>query len=53
MAIKTAKDRNIGVIGFSGGVGYNDAIVRRVGVWQEKKDLSLLFTAKYPAGMGE
>ncbi len=23
MAIKTAKDRNIGVIGFSGGVGYN------------------------------
>jgi hydrogenase maturation protein HypF len=52
MAIKTAKDRNIGVIGFSGGVGYNDAIVRRIGYMVREEGFEFVVHCKVPGGDG-
>jgi hydrogenase maturation protein HypF len=52
MAVKTAKDRNIGVIGFSGGVGNNDAIVRRVGDLVREEGFEFVVHNKVPCGDG-
>lgn len=52
MAMKTAKDRNIGVIGFSGGVGYNDAIVNMVGDMVREKGFEFVVHSKVPCGDG-
>ncbi|MBU4223066.1 MAG: carbamoyltransferase HypF [Euryarchaeota archaeon] len=52
MAIKIAKDRNIGVIGFSGGVGYNDAIVRRVRDMVREEGFEFVVHSKVPCGDG-
>lgn len=52
MAIKTAKDRNIGVIGFSGGVGNNDAIVRRVRGLVRESGFEFVVHSKVPCGDG-
>lgn len=52
MAIKTAKARNLGVIGFSGGVGYNDAIVRRVGNMAREEGFEFIIHRKVPCGDG-
>jgi hydrogenase maturation protein HypF len=52
MAIKTAKDRNIGVIGFSGGVGYNDSIIRRVRGLVKEEGFEFVIHSKVPGGDG-
>ncbi len=52
MAIKTAKDRNIGIIGFSGGVAYNNAIVSKVGDIAEEEGFEFVVHRKVPCGDG-
>jgi len=52
MAMKTAKDMNIGVIGFSGGVAYNDAIVNRVGDMAREEGFEFVVHSKIPCGDG-
>ncbi|GFO96096.1 hydrogenase maturation factor HypF [groundwater metagenome] len=52
MAIKTAKDRNIVAIGFSGGVAYNDAIVTKVGDIAEEEGFEFVVHSKVPCGDG-
>ncbi len=52
MAIKAAKDRNINVIGFSGGVAYNDAIVSTVRNIAKDGGFDFLVHTKVPCGDG-
>ncbi|MFH0903775.1 MAG: carbamoyltransferase HypF [Methanobacteriota archaeon] len=52
MAMKTAKDRNIGIIGFSGGVAYNNAIVSKVGDIAEEEGFEFVVHRKVPCGDG-
>jgi hydrogenase maturation protein HypF len=52
MAMRTAKDRNIGIIGFSGGVAYNDAIVSRAGDIAEEEGFDFIVHSKVPCGDG-
>ncbi len=48
MAIKAARDRKIGVIGFSGGVGYNEAIINRAGKIADEEGFEFVTHAKIP-----
>ncbi|MBU4491222.1 MAG: carbamoyltransferase HypF [Euryarchaeota archaeon] len=52
MAVKAAKDKGIGTIGFSGGVAYNDAIVRRVGDMVIEEGFEFVVHSKVPCGDG-
>lgn len=52
MAIKTAHDKNIDVIGFSGGVAYNDAIVSAAGSLAGEEGFEFITHTKVPCGDG-
>lgn len=52
MAIKTAKERDIGVIGFSGGVAYNNAITGRIGDIAEEEGFRFVIHSRVPCGDG-
>jgi hydrogenase maturation protein HypF len=52
MAIKVARDRNIGVIGFSGGVAYNNAITSTAGNIVEAEGFEFVMHTKVPCGDG-
>lgn len=52
MAINAAKDRNIDVIGFSGGVAYNNAIVTTARNIAEYEGFEFIVHAKVPCGDG-
>lgn len=52
MAIKAAHDKDIDVIGFSGGVAYNDAIVSTARNIAEEEDFEFLVHTKVPCGDG-
>ncbi|MCX9012863.1 MAG: carbamoyltransferase HypF [Candidatus Methanoperedens sp.] len=52
MAIKSAQDKNIDVIGFSGGVAYNDAIISTVRNIAEEEGFNFITHAKVPCGDG-
>lgn len=52
MAIKAARDKKIDVIGFSGGVAYNDAIISTVRSLTEEKGFEFIIHTKVPCGDG-
>lgn len=52
MALKAAKKRNIKSIGVSGGVAYNEAIVRNIRTKLKEKGFELLTHEKVPCGDG-
>ncbi|MCE8422769.1 MAG: carbamoyltransferase HypF [Candidatus Methanoperedens sp.] len=52
MAIRAAKDRNIDLIGFSGGVAYNDAIVRIAGKMAQECGIKFITHTIVPPGDG-
>ncbi|MFZ3168917.1 MAG: carbamoyltransferase HypF [Candidatus Methanoperedens sp.] len=52
IAIKSAQDKNIDVIGFSGGVAYNDAIISTVRNIAEEQDFNFITHTKVPCGDG-
>ena len=52
MAVRTARDRNIGVIGFSGGVAYNNAITSTAGNIVEAEGFEFVMHTKVPCGDG-
>ncbi|MFZ3060267.1 MAG: carbamoyltransferase HypF [Candidatus Methanoperedens sp.] len=52
MAIKTARDKKIEVIGFSGGVAYNNAITSTAGNIAEEEGFEFVTHKKVPCGDG-
>jgi hydrogenase maturation protein HypF len=52
LAIKCADEKSIGAIGISGGVAYNDSIVRRVQIDTEEEGFEFLTQTKAPPGDG-
>jgi len=52
MAVEAARDKNIDVIGFSGGVAYNDAIVTTARNLAEKEGFRFVTHEKVPCGDG-
>jgi hydrogenase maturation protein HypF len=52
MAMKVAQDRQIGVIGFSGGVGYNEAIIMKAGNMAQEEGFEFVTHSKVPCGDG-
>lgn len=52
MAVKAAQDRGIDTIGFSGGVAYNDAIVRTAGELAKEEGFEFVTHIKVPCGDG-
>ncbi len=52
MAMKVARDRQIGVIGFSGGVGYNEAIIMKAGNMAQECGFEFVTHSKVPCGDG-
>ncbi len=52
MAIKAARDKKIGVIGFSGGVAYNNAIISTAGNIAEEEGFEFVVHTKVPCGDG-
>jgi len=52
MAIEAARERNIGVIGFSGGVAYNDAIIRTGRKIADEQGFKFVTHRKVPCGDG-
>lgn len=52
MAIKAAQDKNIDVVGFSGGVAYNNAIISTVRSIVEGEGFELITHNKVPCGDG-
>lgn len=52
MAVKAARDKKIGVIGFSGGVGYNAAIINNVRKKANEEGLEFVTHANVPCGDG-
>ena len=52
MAIKTATEKGIDVIGFSGGVAYNDAIITKAGIIAKNAGFEFVTHTKVPCGDG-
>jgi hydrogenase maturation protein HypF len=52
MAMKVARDRQIGVIGFSGGVGYNEAMIMKAGNMAQEEGFEFVIHTKVPCGDG-
>lgn len=52
MAMKVAQDKQIGVIGFSGGVGYNEAIIRKAMNMAHEEGFEFVTHTKVPCGDG-